>query len=82
MKANDINIRKPGRPDKGVNRKKKEVAAAKAAAKKLTEKRSRLAAFNNANKLKKVKESAATKAAAKKNPGTMVKYFGPGSGNL
>ena len=82
MKANDINIRKPGRPDQGVNRKKKEVAAANAAAKKLKEKRSRLAAFNNANKLKKVKESAAAKAAAKKNPGTMVKYFGPGSGNL
>ena len=33
MKANDINIRKPGRPDQGVTRKKKEVAAAKAAAK-------------------------------------------------
>lgn len=33
MGANDINIRKPGRPDQGVNRQKKEVAAAKAAAK-------------------------------------------------
>ena len=82
MKANDINIRRPGRPDQGITRQKKEAASSKAAAKKLTEKRSRLAALNNANKLKKVKESAAAKAAAKKNPGTMVKYFGPGSGNL